>query len=448
MKVAIFVHCFFPEHFYGTETYTLQLATQLRAMGHDAMVVSAIFQGEPPRKALLSKYEYQNIPVYCIDKNFLPHSRVKETFYQENMHGVFQDFLRETSPDIVHVTHLINHTAVLLEVVKEFRIPMVATLTDFFGFCFTCKLEAVDGALCSGPNPTASNCLACYMKESGAVAGKRFTVFLTTPPFVTIAASIISRFTDFPWFPKGTLSSVVEDLRVRPEILLNCYKSYRAIIAPTRFLKEAYQANGFSMRCFESKFGVDIDRSPKPARSSDGPLVFGYIGQISPHKGIDILLTAFTMLASPRSELHIYGAEDQAPDYSARLRAAVGDRLVRFLGTFPKERMGEIFASLDVLVIPSRWYENSPLVLLYALASHTPVVVADVAGLTEFIEIGRNGFVFSRGSAAALESALRHFVDDCGLASRMSRSTEYRRTSRDMVEDVLPVYRYAMKRSS
>jgi len=51
MRVALFVHCFFPAHFYGTETYTLELAKQYRAMGIDAHVVTAIFPGEPAANA-------------------------------------------------------------------------------------------------------------------------------------------------------------------------------------------------------------------------------------------------------------------------------------------------------------------------------------------------------------------------------------------------------------
>ena len=63
MRVALFVHCFFPEHFYGTETYTYELARNLKAMGHEPTVVSAVFQGEPPREALVTRYEFKAIPV-------------------------------------------------------------------------------------------------------------------------------------------------------------------------------------------------------------------------------------------------------------------------------------------------------------------------------------------------------------------------------------------------
>ena len=54
MKVALFVHCFFPNHFYGTETYTLELARNLLALGHQPIVVTAIFPGEPTTGRILS----------------------------------------------------------------------------------------------------------------------------------------------------------------------------------------------------------------------------------------------------------------------------------------------------------------------------------------------------------------------------------------------------------
>jgi hypothetical protein len=81
--------------------------------------VSAGFQGKPRKKALLTEYMYQEIKVVCIDKNYVPHSRIKETYYQESMRNVLREVLLKLRPDLVHVTHLINHTAVLLEVPKS-----------------------------------------------------------------------------------------------------------------------------------------------------------------------------------------------------------------------------------------------------------------------------------------------------------------------------------------
>jgi hypothetical protein len=55
MKIALYVHCFFPAHFYGTEAYTLALAKELLAHDHDVVVVTAVHAGEPAQKSLIEE---------------------------------------------------------------------------------------------------------------------------------------------------------------------------------------------------------------------------------------------------------------------------------------------------------------------------------------------------------------------------------------------------------
>ena len=437
MRVALFVHCFYPDHFYGTETYTLQVARQLQRMGHDPLVVSAVFQGETRREGVVTHYSYEGIPVYCIDKNFVSHTRVKETYYQEAMRDVLRGALAEIKPDLVHVTHLMNHTAVLLEVAQELGVPTVGTLTDFFGFCYNNKLEAADGSLCRGPNASRSNCIACCLK-AGSKGMARFITRYSTP-----VAHGLSFLPKVPVIGRGSVGGRVLDLQQRPDILQACYRHYRAVITPTRFLREAYVTNGLDVPCFDIQFGVDIARESKPRRSAGRPVALGFIGQIAPHKGTDLLVKAFTLLPRGGATLEIFGPEDQDPEFTAGLKSVAAGHSIYFRGTFPNQRMAEILAGLDVLVVPSRWYENSPLVLLNALATHTPVIVSDVAGLTDFVDEGRSGFRFERGNVRELERVLRKFVDDPQLAARMSHSTEYVRTSRTMVEETQSVYSFA-----
>src|SRR5258708_19464011 len=107
MKVALFVHCFFPDHFYGTETYTLQLAQDLQVLGHDVVVVAGVFQGEPRRAELVTRYEYAGIPVVAIDKNFEPHTRILETYWQETMRPPLRPLPSELKPYPFHSPHLL-----------------------------------------------------------------------------------------------------------------------------------------------------------------------------------------------------------------------------------------------------------------------------------------------------------------------------------------------------
>lgn len=441
MKIALFVHCFFPDHFYGTETYTLGVAQNLKKMGHEPVVVSAVFQGEPKNEKMVFSYEYEGIPVHCIDKNYIPNIRIKDTYYQPEMRSLLRDLLLQLKPDIVHVTHLINHTAVLLEVAAELKIPTVATLTDFFGFCFTNKLEAADGALCGGPSRQRTNCLACFLKARTEYSDASFVErFAHKDLLIFPLAFLLNFLTKLPGVRRGEIALGVLDITRRPDILAEAYKNYLAVIAPTSFLKKAYLANGLNVQFHDIKFGVDSPRQPKPDRPAGMPLKFGFIGQIAGHKGTDILVQAFCQLPKGSAELHIFGPEDQDPLYTAGLKKIAADADVFFRGTFPKEKIGAVFSELDFLVIPSTWYENSPLILLNSLASHTPVIVSDVEGMTEFVKEGINGYTFARGSVDHLARILKMIVADLEKARQLTLTTEYPRTSEMMTEDVVSVY--------
>lgn len=445
MKVAFFVHCFFPEHFYGTETYTLDLAKHYRAAGHDVVVVSAVFQGEPARDGVVSRYEHQGISVVCIDKNSVPHMRVKETYYQPDMRPVLEGVLRDIRPDIVHVTHLINHTAALLEVTQQLDIPTYATFTDFFGFCLNNKLEAANGDLCAGPSRSRTNCMACYFKDAArSPYAHRWIRQATTPRSAQWIATLANAGRRLPGLRNGPVDGLLEDIARRPDTLLGLYNGgYRGAVAPTRFLKMAYEANEIATPMRDIWFGVDIDRSIKPRRLAGHVPVIGFIGQIAPHKGTDLLLKAFRRLPKGSAELHIYGSADQNPAYMESLKALAEGHPVSFKGTFQSARMAEIMRGMDVLVIPSRWYENSPLVLLNALATHTPVVVSDVAGMTEFLEPGFNGFAFERGNVDALEKRLAELIRWPDAMYALAATTHFERTPSLMASETLLMYHAA-----
>lgn len=432
MRIALFVHCYYPEHFFGTEAYTRQIAKHLLALGHEPHIVTATFAGEARQASLIERYRIDDIPVYRIDKNVLPHSNLAETYLQPNMAEVHTALLREIAPDVVHVTHLINHTASLIGVCERLSMPMFATFTDFFGFCFNNKLEAADGGLCNGPSPTRSNCIACLMKDSPpASPARRWFQGPLLRPLVSRALAARPSLA-------GPDAGDIRDLQQRPDRLVAAYRTFRAALAPSRFLQQAYLANGFENLVL-SHFGIDIDRKAKPTRPNS-PVRLGYIGQLGAHKGVHLLIDALREIGGSDLTLSIYGSEQQDPNYSADLRQRAQGLPVSFEGTFAVEKLAHVLAGLDVVVIPSTWYENSPLILLQALATHTPVVVSDVAGLTEFISEGENGFAFRRGDRSSLATILRRFAEAPELAHRMSLNTQYERTPGDMVDDLLTMF--------
>lgn len=442
MKIALFVHCFFPDHFYGTETYTLQLARWYQIHGHSVTVVTAVFQGETRRESLLSEYQYEGISVLVIDKNFVPHSRVKETYYQTEMAGPLDSVLSRLDPDIIHVTHLINHTAVLLEVARTRAIPVYATFTDFFGFCLNNKLENVDSDLCVGPNVARTNCMACHLKEA---ALRPDAAPWIAPARSAVAARAIAESSNiarkFPPIKGGAIDGLLQDIAARPDTLSYLYNDViRKAVAPTKFLRSAYESNGIRVPMSNIAFGVDIDRRKKPARPGVHVPVIGFIGQLAPHKGADLLVAAFAGLPRGKARLVVYGPEDQDPPHVKKLRSLAEGTDVEFRGTFISTRTAEVMAEIDLLVIPSRWYENSPLVLLNALATHTPVLVSDVAGMTEFVTQGENGWVFERGNVDNLSAVLLKLVTDPSAIYDASAHTHYEKTPETMALETLALY--------
>jgi glycosyltransferase involved in cell wall biosynthesis len=100
-----------------------------------------------------------------------------------------------------------------------------------------------------------------------------------------------------------------------------------------------------------------------------------------------------------------------------------------------------VLDAMDFLVIPSTWYENSPLVLLDALASHIPVIVSDVEGLTEFLELGKNGYAFARGSVDELEKVMHHVISNPESSRQLSLTTNYVKTTLKMTEEIIDIYK-------
>jgi glycosyltransferase involved in cell wall biosynthesis len=441
MKIALYVHCFFPTHFYGTEAYTLALAKELTALGHDCVIVSATLAGEPGQGSLVEEYSYDGLRVVSIDKNLFPDRRVRDTYEQPALRHVHERVLRKLTPDVVHVCHLISHTSALLEVTRRMGIPTFATLTDFFGFCYNNVLENTRSELCAGPNATRANCIACFLKleaaRADATPASRLANFRAFRPAVAHALAFLGR-GQHDGFAIDRFTP--NDIVVRPGILRRAMGVYREAIAPTRFLKTAYARNDFPVPLRVSHFGIEIDRASKPPRPQARQLRLGFIGQIAPHKGVHLLLDAFARCGRDNLSLTIWGPPNQAPAYAEKLRARAQGLAVTFPGTIPRSALAAAFASIDALVIPSTWYENSPLILLQALATHTPPIVSDVPGMTEFVAHGQNGFHFQRGNVDSLARVLQTLADDPGLVDRLGAATSYDRVPADMAKDVAAMY--------
>ena len=159
-----------------------------------------------------------------------------------------------------------------------------------------------------------------------------------------------------------------------------------------------------------------IFRAPAERDARERPVVLA-VGRLSAEKGLDVLLRAADGL-DVDVVLAGTGPEEQ------RLRALAGPH-VRFLGHVDRDELPHLYASADMLAMPSR-SEPWGMVLNEGALAGLPLVATDAAGAAhDLIEDGANGFRVPAGNAAALRDALRRLAEDPELRARMGvRSAE------------------------
>jgi glycosyltransferase involved in cell wall biosynthesis len=133
--------------------------------------------------------------------------------------------------------------------------------------------------------------------------------------------------------------------------------------------------------------------------------VFGYLGQIAPHKGVLTLMDAFERLPAGRARLRIAGRGSVDGEVAAR---AKGD--VEYVGFVGPDAKQEFLASLDCLVVPSEWREPGALVVSEAKAELLPVIGARIGGIPEVVPPSCTELLFTPGDVADLTRALSAFV--------------------------------------
>jgi glycosyltransferase involved in cell wall biosynthesis len=141
----------------------------------------------------------------------------------------------------------------------------------------------------------------------------------------------------------------------------------------------------------------------------DVPLV-GAVGRIDTWKGFDVLLDAFVRAKDRRPDLHLVvagapvtGKEQLAIDLATRATQLAD---VHWLG--PRSDTPELFADLDLFVLPSTEPEPYGIVVVEALASGAPVVVTDAGGAPEIVARAApgSGSTVPPGNAGALADAI------------------------------------------
>jgi phosphatidyl-myo-inositol dimannoside synthase len=162
----------------------------------------------------------------------------------------------------------------------------------------------------------------------------------------------------------------------------------------------------------------------------EGKRVLAFTGRLVPHKGVDVILQALTLLPDDVVLLAV-GAGPRLPSLvSLARRLGVGER-VRFCASVTDDELPRYLALGDVFVFPSQSrLEGFGLAVAEAMAVGLPVVIADMPGVREVIEPGQEGLLVEPLLATDLASKIRTLLDDPDLRRRMGAAGRRRAEER------------------
>jgi glycosyltransferase involved in cell wall biosynthesis len=197
-------------------------------------------------------------------------------------------------------------------------------------------------------------------------------------------------------------------------------------IAPSQFLKKRFCAFGIpEEKIIFSPYGLNTEAFKALKKSNSNKLRFAYIGTLLPAKGVDILIKAFNRIGEEGGELKIYGPLSTYKGYEYYLkyiRNLARNKNIKFMGGYDNKDVSKIFSEVDVLIVPSIWYENSPLVIQEAQLAGVPVIASRIGGITELIQDGENGLLFEPRNPDDLYNRMMIFIHNPDLTDRFRMS--------------------------
>jgi len=321
----------------------------------------------------------------------------------------FRDLLGTLRPDVIHVQHSSGLGLGLVQTARRVlpRIPILYTLHEFLPICRAegLMIKTTGDALCEAAGPV--ECHGCFP----AIGAAEF------------------------FLREKLVKAHLEDVDL--------------FLCPSRFLLERYVEWGIprAKLCFLengcAQRPVEIDDADPPPNSS-----FGFFGQMSRHKGVLVLLEAVKILLDSRLEdFHVYlngGNIEQQPTV---FRTRVAELLqtcrnnVTVLGRYQSEDLRDRMREVAWVVMPSIWWENSPLVIQEAFSHRRPVICSDIGGMAEKVKHNVDGLHFSMGNPASLAQTMRKAATSPDLWRRLQASVPKPYSLTEAVDAHAEIYR-------
>ncbi len=414
MKVLFVLHHFLPEFPSGVEVYTYHLAQELKKRHEIVLFFSTVSPDTSPDYTVQDGI-FGGIVFRSIVNRGQKIRSFSETYQNSQISAIFRDFLDVVRPDIVHVHHLLNLSIDILHQLGERGIPVVFTLHDFWLQCplFT-RLKSDSSLSWAVELDECARCAQGEVDRWEVGLGRKALEWIGKGHVVAARKALAHAAWKraLGWMGKGH-SYYLARLQTRERVIKKALEDVSLFLSPSRFLLEEFLKWGLPRAKIRySPYGHKIiggASGAKQERPRD-KVRYGFVGSIVPHKGLHVLVEAFRGLDGAAAELHIFGGFYD-PSYKRRILALAGaDARIVFHGRFLPHALAEVYAQFDVQVVPSIWFENSPLTINEAFINKTPVITGNIGGMQELVDHGVNGLTFNVGDPVSLRERLHSVV--------------------------------------
>lgn len=421
MRLLILNATFLPKSIGGAELHTFWIARELKVLGHE---VKILYGGvDATIEKLIAKHEkYEGLDV--IRLSFPP-------IWNETLWSVRPDVCRwaleeldRWKPTAIHIGLFWNMAAVA-HAAEQLKIPFVLNTHLYSLFCSKQFLIQKSGRICDGI-AGIEKCKACVRLDWSFQ--QRFLAACLKPFPENFQAKLRKVFKNKgnDNVPLLTSFKGIEETLEEGAWLM---RSAAAILAPTKFVAELHKLNRADPeRVIVWGYGIppvktgqtEIEREPA---STERALRFAVIGRLAEEKGIDILIEAVKKIPIERVfSVGIYGdlkSSSVVKNVERLLKMAEGEKRIRFKGPVLNDEIDSLYHKIDMLVVPSNWYEVLGITALEALARKIPVLVSNMGGLPEAVEPNKTGFIFKGGDPDDLARAMLRILDDPNCINQM-----------------------------
>ncbi len=370
----------------GLEGHVQALARSLAKRGHRVTVATQRHPGARDRERV------DGVDICRIDG----WSRLLRRFYEDPTYrfvppapdpGLVRTLKRivdEVRADVVHSHSWIVYSALAMPVRRRAYATLM-TLHDYGLGCARKTLVQRGGARCTGP--ALRKCLACAPGQYGAAVGTTLVAALRASRplhrrvdrFLAVSSSVQTRVCAYA---EGTPVDVV------PNFLAG---DVTTLASPER-----------------------------PAFLPEGDGYLLYVGELSEHKGVDVLVRAYRRLADA-PPLVLIGR----PTPSLQL-----DRIEGLI-VVPGASRPDVVAAFQrssIAFVPSVWDEPCPTGALEAMACGRPLVASRVGGLPDMVAEGETGILVPPSDEVALARATVELMADDARRERYGAAARERAT--------------------